>query len=370
VIETASLARGAIVRRVVGVLVLAAAMLVALPGQASAHGIDGHGKSVPGFLWSGVTHMLLGWDHLLFVAGVVVLAGAIRRAAKLISLFAVGHSLTLMAATLAQWRVSATAVDVVIALSLVFVGAVALAARPARWPAGSKRWAWFAVAVFGFGLIHGLGLATRLQAVGLPDDGLLARVLAFNVGVELGQLLAVSVLFVAVTLVADKITRPAVWRSTQAALISAGILAATVLSVSAATGTEDPGDARAATTIGACRLAASPRTYPYGAGGHPAKDFFEPAEPAPLGDFGHLIGDGYVIVHYPASLPIDQLDALRAFVTGPDGQRVVAGADRQGPALLAVHGYREAMTCDRFDLPALREFTTRWFADPRSRPTE
>lgn len=122
----------------------------------------------------GVPFMLLGWDQLLFIAGTVLLAGELRRAATLISVFVAGHSITLIIGALAGWRVNAVAVDVVIALSVLFGGVVGLVGRP-------KSWRWFTLGIFGFGLVHVLGLSTRLQEPGLPEDGLLVRVIAFNV---------------------------------------------------------------------------------------------------------------------------------------------------------------------------------------------
>lgn len=96
---------------------------LAAPGAAFAHGIHaGSSDSVPDFVRIGFLHMLTGYDHLLFAGGVVLLAGQIRRAPKLISLFVAGHSLTLLIATLAGWRVNPAAVDVVIALSVAWVG--------------------------------------------------------------------------------------------------------------------------------------------------------------------------------------------------------------------------------------------------------
>jgi hydrogenase/urease accessory protein HupE len=130
--------------------------------------------------------MLLGFDHLLFILGCVLLAGAARPAAKVITLFIVGHSLTLLVATLAGWTVSDTAVDIVIALSVVFVGIVGIRGRPADMR-------WFYAAIFGFGLIHGLGLSTRLQFLGLPEEGAVSRIIAFNIGLEIGQLIVIGI---------------------------------------------------------------------------------------------------------------------------------------------------------------------------------
>lgn len=103
-------------------------------------------------------------------------------------LFVAGHSLTLVAATLAGWQVDAGLVDVVIALNVASVGVRLLYGRPERWTGTG-------LAVLAFGLVHGLGLSTRLQDLDLPDGGaLVARVLAFNLGVELGQLTVIGAL--------------------------------------------------------------------------------------------------------------------------------------------------------------------------------
>jgi len=167
---------------------LCAASLV-LPASALAHGLSGGydpSRPVPDCLWLGFCHMVAGWDHLLFIAGVVLLSETVRTAAKLISLFALGHSLTLLTATLAGWRLDPTFVDAVIALSLVYVGVQGLRGRPENARV-------LAAIVFGFGLVHGLGLSTRLQDLGLPDGGLVIRVVLFNVGVEVGQHVALAV---------------------------------------------------------------------------------------------------------------------------------------------------------------------------------
>jgi hydrogenase/urease accessory protein HupE len=205
---------------VVGAILVGALGGMAAP--ASAHGVAGTGGSVASFVWSGFTHMITGWDHLLFIAGIVLLARQVGRAAKLISLFAVGHSTTLIIATLAQWRISPTAVDVVIALSVVFVGAAGFVDL-------APYWRWFAGYVFGFGLIHGLGLSTRLQDLGLPHEGLLARVIAFNVGVELGQLAAVIAIFALGRMLAPRITWRGARMAAHATLIVAGAVAAATI---------------------------------------------------------------------------------------------------------------------------------------------
>lgn len=215
-------------RRGAALITLITLLLAAGAPSASAHSIGpAAGKSAPEFVWLGTTHMLLGWDHLLFVAAVLLQADSARRAAGLISLFALGHSTTLMIATLAGWRVNPVAVDVVVALSLVFASVVGLL------DAGERRW--FALTVACFGLIHGLGLATRLQDLHLPEDGEVARVLAFKIGVEIGQMTAIAA-FVALAAAARKLPprlRPTgrVLRIAQAGLVACGVLAAATLIV-------------------------------------------------------------------------------------------------------------------------------------------
>jgi hydrogenase/urease accessory protein HupE len=210
----------------------ASAFMVAAAGPAWAHGVHRTGESVWSFLTSGISHMLLGWDHLLFVAGVALVSGHVRQAAKLLSLFALGHSTTLIIASLAGWQVNAVFVDVVIALSLVFVGVVG-------WR-GAPRFRWFALIVFGFGLIHGLGLATRLQALGLPDDGLLIRVIAFNVGVEIAQLIAILIAVALWKLALHRLDGTLFRRLSYAGLALVGLLAALTLTLTGMTAEDSP----------------------------------------------------------------------------------------------------------------------------------
>lgn len=345
---------------VTAALVLAAS--VAVPGTASAHGIGGSaaGKSVWEFVPLGIEHMLLGWDHLLFIAGIVLLAGELRRAAKLISVFVAGHSTTLIIATMAGWQVNAMLVDVVIALSVLFVGVVGYFGGPRRWRS-------FGFVVLAFGLVHGLGLSTRLQALGLPEDGLLARVIAFNVGVEIGQLLAIVVMVLLGRLFTKLVAWPKAPRLAHGGLVVVGLVAAIVLGVLTVTQPEvsaqDDG-------FGSCDVVPRTETYRGGDGGHPSKDFYGPDETYPEADFGHVLGDGYLAVHYPPTLPAEQLTELRGFVTGPEGNRVMAGAKPgQTEQLKAINAF-ETMNCADFDLAALKKFTDRWFADPRSRTPE
>jgi len=137
----------------------------------------------------GVEHILLGLDHLLFVLALLFLVGSATRLIGTVTAFTIAHSLTLAAATLGWLSVAQAPVEAAIALSIIFVavevahGATGLAAR--------KPW----LVAFAFGLLHGLGFAGALRAVGLPDDAIPAALAFFNVGVELGQLVFVAGVF-------------------------------------------------------------------------------------------------------------------------------------------------------------------------------
>src|SRR5688500_12452957 len=179
-------------------------MSLLLPAAAAAHALfadNNPNRPVLEYVWIGFWHMVGGWDHLLFILGVVLIAGALKPAAKMISLFVLGHSLTLIIATVAGWKLNATVVDVVIALSLVYVGLRGLMGRP-----GDFRL--MGAIVFAFGLVHGLGLSTRLQDLGLPESGLVVRVILFNIGVELGQLTALAIIVGLGTLAVRKLRIP------------------------------------------------------------------------------------------------------------------------------------------------------------------
>jgi hydrogenase/urease accessory protein HupE len=189
-----------------------------------AHGVAAGAESVTDFGWLGFTHMLTDWDHLLFIAGVVMLAQRPRRALGLVSLFALGHSATLLAATLAGRRFDPEFVDVVIAISVGVVGTIGVFGRP-------RRFHWFGLLVVAFGLVHGLGLATRIQALEVTDDGLVSRLMAFNVGVELGQFTAVYLLY----LFGEVVTRQRHWarieRAGFAGLVAVGLVLSGAMTV-------------------------------------------------------------------------------------------------------------------------------------------
>ncbi|MBE9637335.1 HupE/UreJ family protein [Salipiger mangrovisoli] len=137
----------------------------------------------------GVTHILEGADHLLFVFALLLLVRQPRRLLWAITAFTLAHSLTLAAATLGWLRLPSAPVEVVVALSIVFL-AYELALPPERRDPVAERFP--ALVSFGFGLIHGLGFAGALREIGLPQADIPLALLSFNIGVELGQLMFIA----------------------------------------------------------------------------------------------------------------------------------------------------------------------------------
>ena len=153
--------------------------------------LDGAGVSRT-YLGLGVHHILEGVDHLLFVAALVIVVGSFRRLLVTVTAFTLAHSVTLAAATLGLVRVSQAPVEAVIALSIVFVAAEIV--RGLNGKAGlTARAPW--VVAFAFGLLHGFGFAGALAEVGLPPRSIPLALVFFNIGVELGQVVFVTVVW-------------------------------------------------------------------------------------------------------------------------------------------------------------------------------
>jgi hypothetical protein len=184
---------------------LVALCLMLATTAALAHGVAGGDKAfieqnvgpqLAVFVYLGAKHMVTGYDHLLFLFGVVFFLYRLRDVVGYVTLFAIGHSATLLLGVLGGWRVDAHLVDAVIGLSVVWKALDNLGAFR-RW-FGVQPDARAAVLVFGF--FHGLGLATKLQELRLSADGLVPNMLAFNVGVELGQVLALAAILIVMSL--------------------------------------------------------------------------------------------------------------------------------------------------------------------------
>ncbi len=179
--------------RVVQSVVSAPGELVLVPPRPRRRDV------VASYLRLGVEHILAGPDHLLFVAGLVLLARTARRILATVTAFTAGHSVTLSLAALDLARVPQDAVELAIAASVLVLAVEVARDRDGDTVAGRRPWA----LAFGFGLLHGLGFASALREAGLPAGEVPLALLAFNTGIELGQ-----VAFVAVVLAAWRVLGP------------------------------------------------------------------------------------------------------------------------------------------------------------------
>jgi hypothetical protein len=149
-------------------------------------------KFIP-FMYLGAKHMMTGYDHLLFLAGVIFFLYRLKHIALYVSLFAIGHSTTMIVGVYYNITMSSYLIDAIIGLSVVYKALDNMGAY--------QRWFGFQpntkVATLVFGLFHGFGLATKVQEYDIAADGLLTNLIAFNIGVEIGQLLALAVILIA-----------------------------------------------------------------------------------------------------------------------------------------------------------------------------
>jgi hypothetical protein len=176
---------------------LAAFAIVFIAGQAFGHGmseaekqsiLDGGNWS---YLWLGATHMLSGYDHLLFVFGIVFFLSSFKDIVKYITAFTIGHSVTLIWATFNAVQVNYFLIDAIIGLSVSYIAFSNLDGF--KRVLGIKAPSLLFM-ITSLGLIHGLGLSTRLQQLPLNKDELLMNIISFNVGVELGQVIALAIM--------------------------------------------------------------------------------------------------------------------------------------------------------------------------------
>jgi hypothetical protein len=190
--------------RVVTLLIVALGLVLALPSDAVAHGITvgdkGYIQSIVGvhlipYAYLGAKHMVTGYDHLLFLLGVIFFLYRLKDVGLYVTLFAVGHSVTLIAGVLTGFSVNAYLIDALIGLSVVYKALDNMGAFP-RWFGVQPNTKLLTLV---FGLFHGFGLATKILDYEMATDGLVPNLVAFNVGVEIGQLLALSAILVVMT---------------------------------------------------------------------------------------------------------------------------------------------------------------------------
>ncbi|HYL36813.1 MAG TPA: HupE/UreJ family protein [Bryobacteraceae bacterium] len=187
---------------------IAIALLIAgllLPGPASAHNVSKRdasfvesnaGVAIAPFIYLGAKHMVTGYDHLAFLVGVIFFLYRLKDIVLYVSLFTIGHSITLLSGVLGGIHANPYLIDAIIGLSVVY--------KAFENIGGFRRLFGFQpntkLAVLIFGLFHGFGLATKLQALELSRDGLVANILSFNAGVEIGQVLALAAVLIALSI--------------------------------------------------------------------------------------------------------------------------------------------------------------------------
>jgi hypothetical protein len=191
-----------VARRNLAVALLAMLALSLLwPAVASAHNVSkrdasfvesNKGAAIGPFLYLGAKHMVTGYDHLMFLIGVIFFLYKLKDIVLYVSLFTLGHSLTLLTGVLGGVHANPYVIDAIIALSVVY--------KAFDNMDGFKRFFGFEpntrVAVLIFGLFHGFGLATKLQELALSQNGLITNIISFNVGVEIGQGLALTAVLI------------------------------------------------------------------------------------------------------------------------------------------------------------------------------
>ena len=209
------------------VLIIITAFLAPVP--AGAHNVSkrdasfvesNQGVAIAPFLYLGAKHMVTGYDHLAFLVGVIFFLYRMKDIVLYVSLFTIGHSITLLAGVLGGIHANPYIIDAIIGLSVVY--------KAFDNMDGFRRLFGFQpnakAAVLMFGLFHGFGLATKLQDLDLSREGLVANIISFNVGVEIGQVLALTAVLIALTIWR---TRPAFFRhalATNTALMAVGFV--------------------------------------------------------------------------------------------------------------------------------------------------
>ena len=171
------------------------------------------------YIWVGAKHMLTGYDHLLFLVGVIFFLKGFKDILKFITVFTIGHSITLLGGTYLGVQVNEYLIDAIIALSVLYKGFENLD--------GFKKLGTKApnllLMVFLFGLIHGLGLSTRLQTFDMGQDQFFLKIISFNIGVELGQIAALIPIVLLINAWKGKSSYEAFYKASNVYLVIAGV---------------------------------------------------------------------------------------------------------------------------------------------------
>ena len=197
-----------------------------IPFLGLAHDVSGGDRellqngNLLDYIWVGAKHMLTGYDHLLFLLGVIFVLDTYKDILRFITAFTIGHSITLISATYIGLRINEHLIDMIIGLSVFYKGFEnlrlfenALGVKPPS----------LLLMVFSFGLIHGLGLSTRLQTFTAAQDQLLPKILSFNLGVELGQIVALIPMVYLIRIWKSRESYDSFFKATNTYLLIAGI---------------------------------------------------------------------------------------------------------------------------------------------------
>jgi HupE / UreJ protein len=207
------------------ILIAVFAMLIA--SQAFGHGMSEEEKQIiieggnMRYILIGATHMLTGYDHLLFVFGIIFFLTRFKDIVKYISAFTIGHSITLILATFNAIQVNYFLIDAVIALSVCYIAFHNLEWFEKYLNIKSPN---MLAMIFSLGLIHGLGLSTRLQQLPLSEDQLLLNIISFNVGIEVGQIAALALMLLVIAAFRKNQSFPTFSKIVNNSLILAGAL--------------------------------------------------------------------------------------------------------------------------------------------------
>ena len=181
-----------------------------------------NGPAIIPLMYLGAKHMVTGYDHLLFLVGVIFFLYRLKDILLYVSLFTLGHSVTLLGGALGGIRVDPYLIDMIIGLSIVYKGFENIGGFRRLFGRQPDPRA----AVMIFGLFHGFGLATKLQQFELSRNGLVQNIVSFNVGVEIGQLLALTAVLIGLTYWRSRPGYLTHAHATNAALMTAGFVLA------------------------------------------------------------------------------------------------------------------------------------------------
>ncbi|MEK6481764.1 HupE/UreJ family protein [Catalinimonas sp. 4WD22] len=202
-------------------------ILLCYPVVLLAHGVSSADQEILNnggllaYIYVGAKHMVTGYDHLLFLAGVIFYLSGFKDVVRFITAFTIGHSITLIGATYLGIRADEHLIDAVIALSVLYKGFENLGGFQKQFNIQSPN---LLLMVFIFGLIHGFGLSTRLQSFEVGTAQFLSKIVSFNIGVELGQILALIPIVFIINTWKHKKSYQAFYKAANYYLVIAGIM--------------------------------------------------------------------------------------------------------------------------------------------------